>query len=679
MLESFITKVKIKNNLIKLSQSNNNLLIFFVLFMIPVWCIAKPTATQKLFLDTEKNIQQNKIKTIKEIPEKLVKYSLYPYLEFNLLKNKFNQNPVSEINSFYKKYKDQPVSKKLNYYYVSHLASNGKWYEIIDAYQENNSTKLACLYTTAKQHVNQMTISQEEVENLWLYGKSRPKECDSLFATWLENKTINKKLIWERIYLAMENNNAGLVNYLGKNLPEDDYNDIKLWTRVHGDSSLIKKTSLFNKNNKFHQKILVHGLQKQAALNIDRSLRYFRELNLAFKFTKENKYKYYKFLATRMYLRDHKLTENIIKQIPYEYYDEKFHEIAVKNALKIQDWHLVLKRIKKIPIEQRKDDIWIYWQARAFDELKKPNIAKTMFLSIANKTNYYGLMACNNLNQFCPIEFAITKPFQADKRKLLQDKNIRRAIELYSLGRHNDARVEWNYAIKQLDDKDKFIAANIANELNWHDRSIVTAAIFNKEQKQAKESQNDANKSAKPEKTSTDFLHLEYPLGYKNLINKYAKKYKVDPALIYAISRQESHFNRTAKSSAGAMGVMQLMPTTARKVAKDYKIPYQSKWNLLKKNTNISLGSAYLQQMLDDYNGNMVLAAAAYNAGPHRVKKWTENIDSIATDIWVELVPFKETRNYLKKIITNTAIYRSRLGKPPVQLSEVIPLNIENN
>lgn len=652
----YISKVKLIN-------------LFIILLMIPVWCIAKTTPTQKLYLETEKKINNKKITSLKQIPRKLVNYSLYPYLELSIIRKKLHTNPINEIRDFYRKYEDQPVAKKLNYYFVNQLAQKKKWQDIISYYIDNNSTKLLCLYITAKQNTNPSSITVSDVKKLWLYGKSRPKECDSLFTTWLDNKLLNDKLIWERILLAIDANNPGLVNYLGKRLPQSQQDDIKLWYRVYRSPNLIKRHKLFNKNKPFHHQILITGLKKQANLNIDRSLRYFRELNLTFKFNKEDKYDFYKYVATKMYIRDHKNTENILRQIPYKYYDKDFHAIGVKNSLKNQDWHKVLKRISKIPLKDRKDDMWVYWQARAYEELNKPNIAKTMFLSIANKTNYYGLMACNNLNQFCPVEFAITKPFQADKRKLLKNKNIRRAIELYSINRLGDARTEWNYAVKKLNEKDRFIAANIANELNWHDRSIVTAAINNKEKRE---------NGKDDEKSSEDFLHLEYPLGYKNYVNQYAKKYNLDPAIIYAISRQESHFNGKAKSHAGAMGVMQLMPTTAKRVAKDYKIPYRNKWNLLTEQTNIRLGSAYLQKMLDNHDGNLVLAAAAYNAGPHRVKKWTEKNNSIATDIWIELVPFKETRNYLKKIVTNTAIYRSRIGKPPVQLSDIIPLSIES-
>jgi soluble lytic murein transglycosylase len=230
------------------------------------------------------------------------------------------------------------------------------------------------------------------------------------------------------------------------------------------------------------------------------------------------------------------------------------------------------------------------------------------------------------------------------------------------------ARLEWNNVIKSLNEKQRYIAASIASELNWHDRNIIVAAI-------------DQGKINNPNKTSeldqNAYLHLKYPLGYQESIIKYAKKYHLDPAWVFAISRQESAFISDAKSSAGALGLMQLMPTTAQKLARKNNIPYHDKLSLLNETTNISLGSAYLHNMLNDNKGNQILATAAYNAGPGRVRQWMKNSKPVATDVWIELVPFYETRNYLKRVITNTAVYRSRLGSGPMVLSENMPVTLE--
>jgi soluble lytic murein transglycosylase len=642
------------------SQLKKIIGLFIVVSIMPVWCIAKNTALQTNFLSYESKINKRQIKSLDQIPSSLKNYSLYPYLEFAIIKNELSTEPKEKIKEFYRKYSDQPVTKKLNYYWIKYLASKQRWQEIVEFYQPNKSTNLQCIYLEAKQYVDPDLITQDEIQEIWLSDKSRPKECDRLFDLWLEYGVIDKSLIWERVYLAIDNNKTNLAQYLGKYLSDKDNEDINLWVRLNRNVNLIHKPQLFNKNNLFHHRIIINTLQNLAKTNIDQSLRYFRELNLIFNFNNKAKYTYYKFLAIRMFIQDHELTENILSEIPKQYYDTELHEIAIKNALKQGNWQKIIARIKNMPLEERKADIWAYWQARAYEELKNKEMAKNLFNSISNNTNYYGLMACNKLKKFCPIEFTITKPFHTDKAKLLKNPGIQRAIELFKLQRHDDARLEWNHVVKNINEKQKFIAANIADELKWYDRNIMSIDLY-------KQSHNN------------EMLHLKYPLGYQNLVLKFAKQYNVDPAWIFAISRQESAFINNAKSKAGAIGVMQLMPATAKAVAKNNKIPYYNTGNLLAETTNISLGAAYLSQMLANHNGNPILATAAYNAGPNKVKQWTAKTGSMATDIWIELVPYKETRNYLKRVVTNTAIYRSRLGKPANLLSDIFPINIEHD
>lgn len=632
---------------------------------LPCTLLANIQSLRQEFLKTEKLIETGKIRSEDKINPRLKNYSLYPYLQLELLKDQVRDNPVDKISNFYNTYPDSPISKTLNYYWINYLAKQSRWSDIIKYYQLNTLTSLKCLYFTALENTTPEKITTNDIEELWLSGDSRPKECNFLFNKWISNNTINSDLIWKRIYQAIESNNIELVQALGKYLSNEENEDIKLWVRVNHNVNLINHVKLFDSSNDFHHKILIYSLKKIATKNIEQSLRNYRELNLRFQFNDEDKYDYYRFTTIRMFMQDHEKTEVLLNDIPIEFYNSQLHTVAIKSALKNANWFNVIKRIKQLPAEEQKEDIWIYWLARAYDETKQHNEAKKLYSLIYNKTNYYGLLACSNLKQPCPIEFAITSPYKSDKIKLLSNPGINRAIELYKLKRYTLARLEWNSVIKNLDEKQQYIAGNIASELNWHDRNIINFG--------------------KPEYSTTSqdkpnaFLHLKYPLGYQESILKFAKKYNLDPAWVFAISRQESAFIVDAKSRAGALGLMQLMPTTAKKLAKANKIPYSNQNSLLNETTNIRLGSVYLQKMLENNKGNAVLATAAYNAGPTRVKKWLKDSKPIATDIWIELVPFYETRDYIKRVLTNTAIYRSRLGKTPTILGELIPVTIDSN
>jgi soluble lytic murein transglycosylase len=191
-------------------------------------------------------------------------------------------------------------------------------------------------------------------------------------------------------------------------------------------------------------------------------------------------------------------------------------------------------------------------------------------------------------------------------------------------------------------------AAKLAERYGWHDRAIFTLARTG----------------------YWDDLELRFPLEHAALVKHNAELQGIDIAWVFAVMRQESAFMSNARSHAGAMGLMQLMPSTARQVAKNVlKTPPPRRQDLFEPDTNIALGSAYLKQMKGRLGDSAVLATAAYNAGPHRVTRWLPE-ETLPADIWIELVPFKETRGYLKRVLAYTVIYEKRMGRQPKRLEQ---------
>lgn len=170
--------------------------------------------------------------------------------------------------------------------------------------------------------------------------------------------------------------------------------------------------------------------------------------------------------------------------------------------------------------------------------------------------------------------------------------------------------------------------------------------------------------------TQLDDLDLRFPLAFREPVMKQARRQEIDPAWIFAVMRQESAFSADARSPAGAMGLMQLMPRTAQQVARRLNTRLPSRGQLLQADTNIRLGSAYLRRLLNDLDENAALATAAYNAGPHRVKSWLPEGSEMPADLWIESVPFSETHNYVRRVFAYTAIYEQRLGLQPTRLTQ---------
>ncbi|NNF97277.1 MAG: transglycosylase SLT domain-containing protein, partial [Halobacteria archaeon] len=232
---------------------------------------------------------------------------------------------------------------------------------------------------------------------------------------------------------------------------------------------------------------------------------------------------------------------------------------------------------------------------------------------------------------------------------------IQRAREFYAIKRTVDARREWNYAIQRMPQPQLLKAAKLADAWGWHDRAITTLA----------------------EAKYWDDLELRFPLAHQQQVLNQAARQQINPAWAFAIIRQESAFTADARSHAGALGLMQLLPRTARDMARSLRVRKPRKSDILKIDTNIQLGVGYLKKVQDRYQGHPVLATAAYNAGPSNVKRWLPDNGAVAADIWIETVPFKETRDYLKRVLTYTVIYEQRLGQQPKSLLErMTPISV---
>lgn len=215
------------------------------------------------------------------------------------------------------------------------------------------------------------------------------------------------------------------------------------------------------------------------------------------------------------------------------------------------------------------------------------------------------------------------------------------------LGEAPEARRQWAYATAPLDERGLAIAATLAQEWGWHDRAIRTA--------------NRAD--------ALDDLELRFPIAYRDVVEASARAYDLDPGWIYGVMRQESMFVPDARSPAGALGLMQLMPRTGKLVARELNMGHMPASRILDIENNVKLGAGYLRRMLDQNGGNVMLATASYNAGPHRVRQWLPADGAMSADVWANSIPYSETRDYVKNVMTFTTIYEHRLGAKPTRLS----------
>jgi soluble lytic murein transglycosylase len=340
-----------------------------------------------------------------------------------------------------------------------------------------------------------------------------------------------------------------------------------------------------------------------------------------------------------------------LNALPKAQMDAPIYEWRVRYALRQQDWSNVVKYIDDMPSDLQQQPGWRYWKGRALLAQNQTEAANAILNKVALERNYYGMLASELMNMPHPLN---NKPYSVDnktKNVVNNDPGIKRAVELYALKRTTDARREWNTSIATFNEAQLQAAAKLARSMDWYDRGVLTATAAQ----------------------NRDDLDVRFPLAYEKTMRAQAQKNNIDLAWAYAISRQESAFIPDAQSPANAMGLMQLLPSTAQIVAKSMGQTF-NKNQLIIPEKNIAYGTRYLKDMLTKFNQNRQLASAAYNAGASRVYRWMPDTP-LPTDIWVETIPFKETRGYVQNVSSFWVIYNHQLGRTDKRLNH-FKLNI---
>jgi soluble lytic murein transglycosylase len=314
------------------------------------------------------------------------------------------------------------------------------------------------------------------------------------------------------------------------------------------------------------------------------------------------------------------------------------------------DWTGLINVIGQMPDDTRNDERWRYWLAQAQLRSGQTSNLKTL-TELATQANYYGFLAADELNldyNICPEQAGVK---DEDIDRILDLEGFERALELRKAGMDSWAIGEWSLATNRLPISDLKIAAALAQRESWHDRVIF--ALGN----------------------SGDLRIYEwrFPLLWEPDIKREASKYKVDPAWVYGTIRSESAMVETAQSSANALGLMQVTPATGKRVAKRHGLAWSGSSQLKTANGNLPIGTAYLGDLLKEYRDNPVLVSGSYNAGPNAVERWLDTRPLGEAAVWIETLPYYETRDYIPRVLAFTTIYDWRMGGSVQRISTRMP------
>ncbi len=542
--------------------------------------------------------------------------------------------PDPEFDAFIEK--PSPLTNRLRARWLYQLARNKDWSRYLQYYQGANDTSLQCYEKIALYNQGKQQQAQKSSIQLWLTGHSQPKACDDLFALLLSNHELDNALIQQRIALALQERNVSLARYLLKQLSPPQAQEAEILATVHQNPKRILELD----PSALHGEFYSYGLKLLIPNNINQAVHYWENTKSKTIMNEAQQQSFLAQLALYKAMRSQPDAAWWFAQVKPKYYNDTLLDWEIRVALAHQKWRQVVYLINHS--EQINEPAWQYWKARALYALGDKEKANSMFQQLASKRNYYGFLASIKLNK--PLSFE-NEHANDDPHLLAPYKPITNDIQnLYNTHQTLAASRLLNDFVSELPKNERSALANwIANDLHWYGKSVYL--------------------SNNPELTNQ--LSLRFPLTYQATVQESSKTYRIPSEMIYAVIRQESAFHDEITSSAGANGLMQIMPLTAKLVAQRAKIPYSNTKQLFSSHTNITIGAAYLQQLAKQFGEHPVLMAAAYNAGPRQVNYWIKNHPPRDIDIWIETLPWRETRNYLKNVIAFYAVYQYRMNEKP--------------
>ncbi len=582
----------------------------------------------------------------------LAEHPLFSWLEVLAFKKRLNATTLSNddqknIEALIQRYPNMAAGDWLRNAYLNYLSNQKDWANFAHFYTGSNDDELQCADLNARLAANKTDETWvRDSQKIWLNGKSLPNSCDAVFTRLSQLNKLDSNLRWQRIELSAAQNQTGLMRALALALPAND----AFLANSYADfiDSPHAKYNAWPKTLRSRQ-IAVQGLVRLAKRNPDAAEVQMKTITPVLGLLDKESGRVLNEIALWTVASYGANSAQRLNAVPEVAYDEKLHEWRVREAMSRGDDVAALAGIEKMGSTQRNSAQYQYFEGRLRERLNQKESAKILFAKAAQNANFHGWLAADRLNlpyTLCPLEPSNNR---AVIQKVANDARIVRAFELFAIDRVNFALKEFNAALDSFSPEEKKVAIALAQEENWYDRAVFSIG-----------------------NTPTDlqYYSLRFPLHHERHLREQAKINSLDPSWVAGETRAESIFMPHARSAADARGLMQILPGTGAQVSARLGIPWRGGESLYEPETNITLGTAYLRQMLDRYDGFPYLAIAAYNAGPAPISRWKDARPSLETDFWIETIPYKETRDYVSRVLAFSVVYDWRLDRSATSLTD---------
>lgn len=588
-------------------------------------------------------------------------YILAPYADYWLMLLRLEKADAVEVESFLSRNGDLPFAERLRGEWLKKLGKQQDWQLFFEHYPHYKRDDIAvqCYAMLGKyQAEGAGELLAEQTRKLWMTTTDLPSTCNPLFEVMIKEGAISAEDQWARFRMALQYGKLGLAKSIAAKIPNFDAKHLKLIEVVDQSPALLfdsKAPSSKAARKKSAAKIAasfsgregveinLFALDRLARTNLDVAVAALEKVQSQFSATDRafawGRLAYH---AARVH---HPKALTYFSNAKNTSLDKEQLAWKVRAALREKNWEIVEATTAQMQPEQMQEGAWRYWRGRALNEKGLVGEANKIWGPLSRERHYYGWLAAEDLGNVMGNVEQVYKVNDMEVTAIASHPAIKRALELQRLEMRWESKAEWVWATRNFDDKQLLAAATYALQQKWYDIAIATA-------------------------DNTKELHdfdLRYPTPYRDFFREAAANQGVDESWIYGLVRQESRFMHHAKSGVGAAGLMQIMPTTAKWAAKRMGLDGYKQELIHDLGTNVGIGTYYMRYTLELLNGQPVLATAAYNAGPSRAKRWLSGAP-MESAIYIETIPYAETRTYVQKVMANAQMYAPRLGKTPVSL-----------
>lgn len=585
---------------------------------------------------------------LERIAARMKNSPLEPYLSYYQLRMHWDEKDSTPIKQFLSRPEDTPVIDQFRVEWLKYLGQHQRWSEFAAEFPRalNVDAELAC-YALQWRQLSDEETALRDARGKWFSAIGQPESCSTLFETAIDKGIINEQDIWTRMRLALESGNISLAKQLAGKLPKKYDFPVAALDKAAADPERYLSKNKLDKTSDAQRLIALFAVLRMAKQSPQMAYSHWQKI--AAEFPETEQHYFYGWLAYQAARTQDARALDWYKAAGDTPLNETQLAWRARAALRAGNWHEVWYSITAMTPQQQQEGAWRYWKARALKEFGRAADADILFSGLSREYNFYGQLAAEELGS-APAAGVVTASFQPGKEELNWMQNlpgIQRTFALYRMDLRTEASKEWAWATRKFDDRKLLIAAELAGRNAMYDRSINAA-----------------------DRTSSlhDF-NLRFPAPYRETLQGRLREHGLEEAWVYGLMRQESRFATQAKSNVGAAGLMQIMPATAKWVARQMGMRDYRKALIHDTEVNLKLGTYYMKNVLSSFDNNAAMASAAYNAGPGRARQWRGD-RPLEGAIYAETIPFDETRDYVKKVMSNTVYYSKLFGQPGISLKQ---------